>query len=56
MTGRPGARPAVRLLAAGLLALSLSACSLPFVGGGGGSYTLTAFFPRAVVFAMTTIL
>ena len=48
MTRRPAARSLTRLLAAGVLATSLSACSLPFVGGGGGSYTLTAFFPRAV--------
>ena len=47
MTRRP-ATPLTRLLAAGVLAMSLSACSLPFVGGGGGSYTLTAFLPRAV--------
>ncbi|HJR24614.1 MAG TPA: MlaD family protein [Acidimicrobiales bacterium] len=31
-----------------LLTMMTSACSLPFVGGGGGSYTLTAYFPRAV--------
>jgi phospholipid/cholesterol/gamma-HCH transport system substrate-binding protein len=37
-----------RLLALALLALVVPACSLPFVGGGGGTYTLTAFFPRAV--------
>jgi phospholipid/cholesterol/gamma-HCH transport system substrate-binding protein len=38
----------IRLLAAALLALVVPACSLPFAGGGGGSYTLTAYFPRAV--------
>ena len=37
----------VRLLGAALLALVVPACSLPF-GGGGGTYTLTASFPRAV--------
>jgi virulence factor Mce-like protein len=40
-------RPLSTLLAVGLLALVVPACSVPFTGGGG-SYRLTAFFPRAV--------
>ena len=31
-----------------VLAATLVACSVPFVGGGGGRYELVAYFPRAV--------
>jgi phospholipid/cholesterol/gamma-HCH transport system substrate-binding protein len=41
-----------RVVAATLLvalaAVALPACSLPFVGGGGGTYRLSAYFDRAV--------
>lgn len=47
MTYRLGRRVALALVA--LLALaSAPACSVPGLGGGGGTYELVAYFPRAV--------
>ena len=48
MRSRLPRRPLATLLAVALVALVVPACSVPFVGGGGGSYRLTASFPRAV--------
>ncbi len=42
------ARALTRFVAVALAAAVLPACSVPFVGGGGGTYRITAYFPRAV--------
>jgi len=39
---------ALRIPVALALAVTLAACSVPLVGGGGGRYELVAYFPRAV--------
>jgi phospholipid/cholesterol/gamma-HCH transport system substrate-binding protein len=42
-------RPVVAgVLLVALAAVALPACSLPFVGGGGGTYRISAYFDRAV--------
>ncbi|MDP1820703.1 MAG: MCE family protein [Acidimicrobiales bacterium] len=49
-------RPRLALAALLAVGLVLPACSVPFVGGGGDSYEVTAYFPRAVsVFASSDV-